>query len=205
MEIRLYLEGGGSDKELKASFRRAMQRFLGEIHELARQNRGRLRVIVCGSRNDAWRAFRHAELDHPDAHNILLVDSEGPVVHDDSRRHLQKQDGWTTAEVRCEQCHLMVQIMEAWFLADPQALEAYYGNGFTWSRLPDSNKVERIAKADIEKALSRATRASARGPYRKRHAPAILERLNCNKVCASAPHCDRLVRDLFRALQSTDN
>lgn len=34
--------------------------------------------------------------------------------------------------------HLMVQCMEAWLVADPDCLKAYYGRGFNERRLPES-------------------------------------------------------------------
>jgi hypothetical protein len=44
----------------------------------------------------------------------------------------------------------MVQAMEAWFLADREALAEFYGNGFSAQNLPGSpTNIEAIPKDDL--------------------------------------------------------
>ena len=51
-----------------------------------------------------------------------------------------------------EQCHLMVQVMDVeWFLADRDALESYYGQGFLEAVrfLKLNPNVEQVSKQDV--------------------------------------------------------
>ena len=62
----------------------------------------------------------------------------------------------------------MVQCMAAWFLADKDALEKYFGQGFNRSALPSHRNVENAAKRDIESGLRAATRrCKTKGAYTK--------------------------------------
>ena len=63
----------------------------------------------------------------------------------------------------------MVQCMEAWFLADKDALRRYYGTGFNRSALPGSLRIEEIPKADIFRGLERAAAATTKETYHKTH------------------------------------
>ena len=61
----------------------------------------------------------------------------------------------------------MVQCMEAWFLADKEALEGYFGSGFSRNALPQEPEIEAVAKADIEHGLREATRRTSKRRYGK--------------------------------------
>ena len=91
--------------------------------------------------------------------------------------------------------------MEAWFLADPEALAAFYGDGFQPGALRSNPRVEEIPKDDVLESLRRASRATQKGPYHKTaHAPELLARIRADRVRAAAPNCERLfahVADLF--------
>ena len=133
------------------------------------------------------------------AANFLLVDSDGP----DEGRLLRKVTGnpeWKRgATVPEGRVHFMVEIMESWLLADKDALEAYYGQGFRPARLPANPRVEQIPKDDVTDGLHDATRDTGKGPYNKtKHAPSILARVDADKVRDAAPSCSRL----FRAIES---
>lgn len=72
----------------------------------------------------------------------------------------------------------MVRAMEAWFLADREALAEYYDGGFRQDRLPGRpDDIEMIRKDDLEPALVRATRDTrTKHTYHKtRHGFALLE------------------------------
>ena len=91
----------------------------------------------------------------------------------------------------------MAQTMEAWLVADRDALGEYYGGGFLDSAIPDNTNVEEIDKATLESALDAATRGTQKGKYRKiQHAADLLARMNPGVVRARAQHCDRLFRTL---------
>lgn len=94
----------------------------------------------------------------------------------------------------------MVQMMEAWFLADSEALGAYYGQRFGAKALPGRENVEQIPKADVERFLKEATKKTQKGEYHKiRHGSELLARIDPDKVRKRAPHCERLLAMLANA------
>lgn len=201
-QVRVYVEGGG-DKDSKARLREAFARFFAAADPDAGRRGVRLRFILCGSRNETYESFLRDLPTHRDSLNLLLVDAERPVS-DGPRAHLQAPapgDAWKLAAVGDEQCHLMVEVMENWFLGDPQRLAEVYGKGFVVGAIPKTRDVEKVAKADLLDALKRATSGTQKGEYHKtRHAPQILERLDPEKVRDRAPHCDRLWKTITEAL-----
>jgi hypothetical protein len=201
-EIRIYLEGGGDGKETKARLRQGFHAFLNGPVDVARGKRIRFHLVACGSRIAAFDDFRTALETHPDAFNILLVDSEGPVDVE-PWLHLQKRDGWNLAQRDNDRCHLMVQMMEAWLVADLETLSRFYGQGFRANALPPNPNVEQIDKGQLASALKTATERTAKGEYHKtRHAPKLLEQLDVAKVRQSAPHCDRLFVTLNQVMRA---
>lgn len=200
-EIRIYVEGGGDKSDAKAAIREGFGRFLESLRELARERRIRWSITACGSRNAAFDAFRTALETHPDAFVILLVDSEAPVTRS-PWTHLKGRDGWDS-ELPDEHCHLMVQAVEAWLVADPETLAAYYGQGFHRKALPRRPDVEAVPKNELFEKLDRATVDTKKGTYAKiRHCSDLLGLLNCERVRQRAHHCDLLFTTLeFRILE----
>lgn len=195
-EIRVYVEGGGDGADTKARIREGFHEFLKTIVELARKKRIKFYPVACGSRNATLDAFRTALRQHPNAFNILLVDAEGPV-QSDPRKHLQERDGWDLSHVLDEQCHLMVQMMEAWLIADIAALQRYYGQGFNSNSIPKTANVEHIDKPTLNSSLEAATRMTKKGKYHKiRHGAELLKRVDGATVRSAANHCDRLFATL---------
>ena len=92
--------------------------------------------------------------------------------------------------------------MEAWFLADQDALRQYYGSGFAVNRLPgDPTRVEVIPKSDAIRGLEDAARDTQKGKYHKtEHAPDLLAKVDPVAVRAAAPYCERLFRELEAAI-----
>jgi hypothetical protein len=173
-EIRLYFEG---DVALRPGF----HVFLSEIIDRLRNQRIKFKLIAC----DATPAedYQAGRKKHPDAVNILLRDSEGSKIP----RPPNESEFW------------MVQLMEAWFLADLDALEVYYGRKF--ARFSFNPRVEDIPKAEVLNCLKNATKDTPKGPYHKtKHAPHILERLDPTKVRNAAPNCERLFREVMAKL-----
>jgi len=194
-EIRIYVEGGGDSSHGKARLRQGFNAFFGAVIDAARNKRTRWAVIPAGSRNSCFDDFCNACKDHPDALNILLVDAESAVCKK-PREHLCNQDGWGV-EAPEEACHLMTQTMEAWLVADRDALSEYYGQGFLSSAIPNNTNVEDIDKAMLESALENATRGTQKGSYKKiRHGADLLSQIDPKIVRAKAQHCERLFQTL---------
>lgn len=203
-EARIYVEGGGDGPRGKARFRDGLRSFLRHM-----LGDGRLpEVVACGGRHSAFGDFAEALKSNGGAFSILLVDSEGPVSAPSPWEHLKKskRDRWTKPEgASDEQCQLMVQAMEAWFVADPEALEAFYGEGFDPAPLACSGNVEDLRKKKLNESLARAVAGTARGRYRKLvHASRLLRLLDPSKVRKRARHCERLFETLSSVIGEGD-
>ena len=196
MTVRIYVEGGGRQADVLRRCREGFRRFLDRAVPTAS---GRYKVIACGGREEAFEDFERAMQSHPADVCLLLVDSEGPVLAGvEARSYLATEAKWRPAgPVRPEQVHLMVQAMEAWFVADRQALAAFYGQGFAASSLPANSNPEEIPKADLERGLAAATRhANPKGPYHKtRHGFDLLANLDPLAV-ARCPNGKRFLTTL---------
>ncbi len=200
-EIRVYVEGGGDGKDTKARVRQGFTGFLSDIINTAREKRIRWSVIACGSRNSALNDFNTALRTHSDAFNILLVDSEGPVSRP-PRDHLLHRDGWNLSHISDDQCHLMVQVVEAWLLADIHCLERFYGQNFHSGSIPRNPNVEQIDKPVIYSSLQAATNRTKKGAYHKiLHGPELLKQLDVTRVRNAAPNCDRLFETLEELME----
>ena len=205
MEIRIYVEGGGDSANQKADIRRGLGEFLQELRDQARSRRIRWNIIACGTRQNAYEDFNVAQRTHPEAFNVLLVDSEGPVS---SRpfEHLASRDQWNTTELLNDRYHLMVQVMEAWFIADLENLGRFYGNQFNRNPIPRRPNVEEIDKDLVANSLETATRHTQKGRYHKiRHGAKLLGLINSTIVRESAPHCGRLFAILGEKIQNNKN
>lgn len=201
-EIRIYIEGGGDGKNTKALIREGFSKFLQEIVELARSKKIKWGITVCGSRNNAFRDFKNALKSHPDAFNVLLVDAEAPVKMS-PWEHLKNRDNWELPEIDDRYCHLMVQAMEAWFIADIDTLKKFYGQGFKENAIPKNSNVETIDKDSLEPCLKNATSNTSKGEYQKiKHASKLLELLNTSKVRSASPHCDRFFSLLMEMIET---
>ena len=193
-EIRVYVEGGGDKKDTKTRLREGFAHFLAGPMGDARSRRTKWHLVMCGSRQDAHKQFSDALAAHADALNLLLVDAEAPVVAASVCEHLEQRDQWKLRDTLEDQCHLMVQTMETWLIADKAALKGYYGTGFRESALPRHRDLEQVAKADLNAALEKATSDTSKGTYHKtRHAPDLLCLINPAEV-RKLKHCDRLFR-----------
>ena len=159
------------------------------------------RIVACGSRQNAYERFTTALKDVRRI-PMLLVDAEAPVTAAGPWRHLRQQDGWRRPTgATADHCHLMVQVMESWFLADRRALKRFYGPGFREQSLPGNPNVEEVAKDDILAGLARATRSTRKGSYTSHkgsHSFKILAEISPSKVERAARHAKRLF-DTLRA------
>ena len=197
VSTRLYVEGGGDSKALRTACREGFRKFIEKTGMTGRM----LRIVACGGRQNAYESFATAHAQVTGAGPpMLLVDAEEPVTATGPWAHLGARDGWTRpAGATDDQCHLMVQVMESWFLADRPALGDFFGQRFQESALPGNPHVEAVAKSDILDGLERASRATNKGEYAKgKHSFEILARVDPAKVSAAAPYAKRFL-DILRA------
>lgn len=201
-EIRIYCEGGGANNSTKDLLRKGMNEFLRDLRNIARSNRIRWDLIACGSRQSAYEDFVMALKTFHNAFNVLLVDSEAPV-NPPPWRHLRQNNGWEIAEEHDLQRHLMAQAMEAWLIADVEALRKYYGPDFNANWIPGNANVEQIDKNQLARTLNDATRKTQKGKYDKiKHACEILQKLDVVNVRKAAFHCDRLFKTLAEKMDA---
>ncbi len=198
VNIKLYVEGGGESRRMRRSCRRGFRRFI----EKSGLKGTMPQIVASGTRRNAYEAFetRHRDASSKNETALLLVDAEAPVRKAEPWQHLKDRDEWDRPEgVKDEQCHLMVQVMESWFLADRTAFSAYYGQGFQEIALPSNPQIEQVAKNDVLKAIRQATRGTTKGRYDKgRHSFEILARIDPAKVTSASPHAKRFVETLFK-------
>ena len=197
--ISLYVEGGGNSKQLTTLCRRGFRKLI----ERAGMRGAMPRIVACGGRENAYERFATA-LQDDHCIPILLVDAEGPLTGAGPWEHLRQrqQDGWRRPNgATADHCHLMVQVMESWFLADRRALKRFYGSEFRERSLPGNRNVEEIAKNDVLAGLAQATRNTRKGSYARHkalHSFMILGEINPSEVEEAAPHAKRLF-DTLRA------
>jgi hypothetical protein len=185
MEIRVYFEG---HRMLRTGF----ERFFSDLQGLAGRKGSKIQFVAA---KDGPSSYRKARRAHPDAWNILLKDSEKEMPERPS--DLCKQHGIDA--VSEQDVFWMVQLMEAWFLADPKALAVYYEKGFSAKAIGTTVDVEIVPKSEVLERLKRATEDTTKGEYHKvNHAPFLLERLDPNLVRQRAQHC----RKLFEAVEA---
>ena len=194
VSVKLYVEGGGDGSKLRGECRRGFATFL----EKAGLKRKMPDITASGNRQNAYAQFR-ARLAKNDGNALLLVDSEArvtaPATAAQPWQHLRSSDRWERpAGASNDQCHLMVQTMESWFLADPEALGAYYGQDFRESALPANPNIEQIPKQDVDAGIASATRNAAKGRYSKsKHSFDLLARIDPAKVKSASPYAQRFI------------
>ena len=112
---------------------------------------------------------------------------------------LAAREPWELSSPTDGQCHLMAQVMESWFLADPAALERFYGQGLRARQIPKRQNVEEVPKAEVMTVLETPTATRRRASTtRTSTGRCILESLDPQRVRARAPHCDRLFERWWR-------
>lgn len=200
--IRVYVEGGGDYRERLAKCRHGFS----ELFRKVMPPKCMPRVIACGNRNETFDRFCTAARFHSDTFCVLLVDSEGPVAAGAAPwDYLENRDRWHAPPgTNDEHVHLMVQVMEAWFLADKDALQRFYGQGFTRNALSRSANVEAIPKDDVLTGLKNATRNTrTKGKYGKgAYSFDILAVIDANLLRKASPnHAARLFDTLVRKSQ----
>ena len=170
MTVTIYVEGGGNSNHTKTECRKGFRVFLSKLLP----NKQKPKIIASGGRSEAYRDFQTAlKTLRGGVHILLLVDSEDPIdVGTDPWDHFRARPGdkWDKPlDAHESHAHLMVQCMEAWFLADHSALTDCFGVGFKASKLPPlvNGSLEAIPRNKIEKGLNAATKATKKQRYEK--------------------------------------
>src|SRR5216684_5848940 len=153
MEIRIYFEG-------KANLRSGFEAFFSELTTVGRKVGSDVRYIPA---KNGLSDYRKATRTHPNAWNLLLKDSEQAMP--ETSQDIYERQGIDPDYVT--RVFWMVELMEAWFLADPDALAAYYGYGFSHNAAGNTADVERIPKSEVQRRLKVATRKTSKGEYDK--------------------------------------
>ncbi|PZS06477.1 MAG: hypothetical protein DLM69_00015 [Candidatus Chloroheliales bacterium] len=219
MKVKIYVEGAPT-AYAKALCRKAFLGFFGKaladclISDLEQL----LEIVPCGAR--AIDVFGLAitnplPRDKQMAH-ILLLDSEvdyepkGFAPESDKvKEFLIQREGANNrkviAKVSNEQLFLMVHCMEAWFLADKDALEEFYDKRyFKRNKWADKPEIELKTKKEVFRLLAQATKDSPKGQYSERakveHGFLLIESIDPNKVAACSLHCNRLLARLKELL-----
>lgn len=204
VDVKLYVEGGGTSKVLRTECRSGFSTFL----EKAGLKGKMPRIVACGSRSRAFDKFCTAVEQGQRA--FLLVDSEEPVKEQYATgrpedwkpwEHLKQRPGdeWEKPkEARDKDCHLMVEVMESWFFADKTALSDFFGQGFVASLLPAGSDIETISKSTVYQCLKTASqKCKTKACYGKgAHSFKILARINPESVAAASPWAKRLLDEL---------
>lgn len=204
--IKLYVEGGGDASSLKTECRRGFSEFLKKAGFVGKMPR----IVACGSRENAFDNFSTAVKNGETA--LLLVDSESEIhpAHQTENQetwtpwaHLKERQGDNWAQpvnATDEDCHLMVQCMEAWFLSDHTLLSQFFGSTILRKHLPNEGScIETISKKQVFEKLSAAIKeCGAKSEYSKgSHSFKLLANLNPDRVINSSPWARRFM-DLLK-------
>ncbi len=203
-EIRIFIEGGskGQDRFSSQKLRIGFASFLSELVAEAREKKIRFNINICGSTDQTFRIFQSANKKTNNSFLCFLVDSDKPLEDDDTpKSFLQREKTLNFENVKDEQCHLMVQIMESWFLADVETLKTFYGQKFKPNTIRKQTNIEKIAKLDVEKSLDKATNETSKGKYHKiKHGAELLGKIETAKVREKSEHCNRLFETMVEKL-----
>lgn len=207
--VKLYVEGGGDSKSLQIECRKGFRNFI----EKAGLKGKMPSIIACGGRKNAYDSYCIAIEYGEDA--VLLVDSEAPLLNQNQQglpetwqpwQHLKQRqgDGWDKPKnSKDTDCHLMVQCMENWLLADRDTLKAFFGQGFADNQLPAATRlIESIDKNTAYEALAKASAScKTKVPYDKgEHSFKLLASIDSEKVTDSSPWAKRFVDELKKKM-----
>ncbi|MEO6037071.1 MAG: DUF4276 family protein [Saprospiraceae bacterium] len=192
VSIKIYIEGGGKGKYLEICFQRAWTKFFqsaGLSGQMPRPVRGK-------GRKQAYDLFVTAlEKREKNVLPLLLVDSEDAITKGHTVwKHLQTRDGLEKPEKAGDKhAYLMVQLMETWLIADPEALHDYFGSRFKSNSIPVWTNLETVSKPDILNALDKATARCEKCYAKGKISFEVLGKISPEKVAEKCPHAKRFL------------
>jgi hypothetical protein len=201
--VKIFVEGGGDNNDQHREFRQGLRLFLEKAGIKGRMPR----IVACGGRQTAFDDYQ-AEIEGGNS-AYLLVDSEEAVADafqkgEDMTKwnpwgHLKQRTGdkWDKPEkAKDTDCHLMVQCMENWFLADSQALSDFFKKEFKEKKLPTNKPIETIGKTEAYDALEAATKECKATYSKGGNSFKILAEIDPAKVTSASPWAKRFIETL---------
>ena len=211
VRCRLYIEGGGRadsdppetnrgamvDNNAEA-FRRGWQMFFNK----AGVNGQMLEIAVGGGQQEAFGLFnaqlnRYSGQQATEPKPLLLVDSEEPVAAGHTVwEHLQARHQHRfqrPANADDQSAFMMVQATETWFVADPPALQRFFGSSLDTNVFLNLPPLETIPKADALDKLRQATLRCSHHYSKRRRSYGILAEIDPEQVAAACPHANQLI------------
>jgi hypothetical protein len=186
--VAIYVEGGGDSRDGKAALRQGFDALFDAQKTAARNRRMGWKLVLCGGRDAAFEAFQQATRRDRSELVALLVDAEQEVASATAAgrvAHLTARDRWDLSSMSPDRVHLMTQCMEAWIVADADALAAFYRQDFQPGALPRRTVLDDEPKDSLYAALRTATRHTKKGVYGKiNHASELLKRIRPEAVAA---------------------
>jgi hypothetical protein len=197
-EKRIFVEGGGTSNELRTRCREGFHKLLENAGFTGRVPR----IVACGSRNDAFDAFKTAHTSGRYDYVALIVDSEDAV--NDSEKpwvHLTNRDPWERpANTTDDQVFLMTTCMETWLVADRAALKMHYGTNLQDSSLPALTTLETRHRHAVQDALVHASRNCTNFYAKDKRSFALLAVVKPATLQTHLPAFARMIRILSAKL-----
>jgi hypothetical protein len=201
--VKIFVEGGGDNDDQHREFRQGLRLFLEKAGIKGRMPR----IVACGGRQTAFDDYKTEIKSGNSAY--LLVDSEEAVAAtfqngEDMTKwnpwgHLKQRtgDNWDRPEkAKDTDCHLMVQCMENWFLADSQALSSFFKKEFKEKKLPTNKSIEAVSKTEVYDALAAATKECKAAYSKGGNSFKILAEIDPAKVTSASPWAKRFIETL---------
>ena len=177
VEKILFIEGTKDDSngDLRQGFHKLLAQKLSGNMPRIRMGNG-ITTTIDGFKNN--RLSKHC---------ILLVDLDAPEAQKD-----MKLLAYTLLNLK-DNVFFMIQEMEAWFLSQPEILDAFYGD-------KNTKKLSKKKSEDIDRPaeyLSELTKNTRNGSYHKvKHGVRLLGLLNAHKLEQSSTEFANLIKKL---------
>ena len=193
-EAIIYVEGGGTSREMRARCREGFHKLLDKSGFTNRAPR----IVPCGSRNAAFDASKTAHKQDVLVYVALWVDSEDPIEDiEKTWQHLKVRDQWERpVGATDEQVFSMTTCMETWIAADRAALNRLYPNCLQESVLPALTNLEQRQRHAVQDSLIQATRTCTNAYAKNKRSFEALANVEPAVLMAQLPSFARMVRIL---------